>query len=99
MLCALAIHLNFYLMDCNMSFKHFFLSTGDKSIMRLGFFIVVVTGCSLATFLSVYDMIKNNGANLTNVTILVSSILGVAFGGKVLQSKDELKSESNLEQK
>ena len=97
MLYALAIHQNFYLMGYNMSFKHFFLSTGDSSIMRLGFFIVVVTGCSLAVFLSIYDMIINHGANLTNVTILVTSILGVAFGGKVLQSKDELK--VNQEQK
>jgi len=78
-----------------MGFKHFFLSTGDKSIMRLGFFIVLLTGCSLAIFLSVYDMIINKGANLGNVTIFVTSILGVAFGGKVLQAKDELKNESN----
>lgn len=73
-----------------MSFKQFFLSTGNHSLMRLCVFIVICTGCFLAIILSILDMLRNQCANLTNISLFVGAILAIGFGGKVVQKKNEV---------
>lgn len=56
---------------------------GQYSIIRLGFFIVVVVACGLAIYFGVRGNI-----NLTEIA-LVNAMLTIAFGGKVVQKKYE----------
>lgn len=84
-------------MDNNVK-KEFFLTkylktNSNNSLMRLITFEIVQVGCALAIALPLIDLIKGTGSNLLSIATLVGGIFGIALGGKILQTKEEIKVE------
>ena len=61
----------------------YFSEDPHKSLMRVGFFICIVSGCVIGLLSVILDR------DLTGAGILVGAIIGCAMGGKAVQKKYE----------
>jgi hypothetical protein len=67
-------------------------TNGDKSSGRLGFFLVILSAVLPYVFHVVWRTIQN-GAIDQGLVYAVIGLVGVAFGGKWAQKKEEVKAD------
>jgi hypothetical protein len=63
--------------------KGFFSEDPNRSLMRIGFFLCVVSGCIIGLLSVILDR------DLTGAGVLCGAIIGTAMGGKAIQKKYE----------
>jgi hypothetical protein len=71
--------------------RKYFIEGNEYSMMRLLSFLTVSTAIILSGFVITFIFFKANLEYIRELILLVGTLLGFGFGGKVLQKFEEVK--------
>lgn len=71
--------------------KKFFIEGNEYSMMRLLSFLSIATAIISSGFLIMFVYLKTNPEYIRELLLLIGTLLGFGFGGKVIQKYGETK--------